>query len=42
MKKAFAVALALLITGCVEQTFTDQNKPAVATAENYQPSFLRF
>ena len=34
-------ALALLITGCTQQTFTVQNKPAVAPG-NHHPSFLRF
>ena len=28
MKKILATALALLITGCAQQTFTVQNKPA--------------
>ena len=28
MKNATATALALLITGCAQQTFTVQNKPA--------------
>ena len=38
-----ATALALLITGCVQQTFTVQNKPAaVAPKGNHHPSFLRF
>ena len=36
-------ALALLITGCAQQTFTVQNKPAaVAPKGNHHPSFLRF
>ena len=36
-----ATALALLITGCAQQTFTVQNKPAaVAPKENHHPSFL--
>ena len=35
-----ATALALLITGCAQQTFTVQNKPAaVAPKENHHPSF---
>ena len=34
-------ALALLITGCTQQTFTVQNKPAAVTREHH-PSFLRF
>ena len=38
-----ATALALLITGCAQQTFTVQNKPAaVAPKGNHHPSFLRF
>ena len=38
-----AVALALFITGCAQQTFTVQNKPAaVALKGNHHPSFLRF
>ena len=38
-----ATALALLITGCAQQTFTVQNKPAaVAIKGNHHPSFLRF
>ena len=43
MKKiATATALALLITGCAQQTFV-QNKPAaVAPKEIHHPSFLRF
>ena len=36
-----ATALALLITGCAQQTFTVQNKPA-AVAPKASPSFLRF
>ena len=44
MKKMLpATALALLITGCAQQTFTVQNKPAaVAPKGNHHPSFLRF
>ena len=42
-KMLLATALALLITGCTQQTFTVQNKPAaVAPKENHHPSFLRF
>ena len=37
-----ATALALLITGCAQQTFTVQNKPAVQHQRNHHPSFLRF
>ena len=39
-KMLLATALALLITGCTQQTFTVQNKPA-AVAPKYT-SFLRF
>ena len=45
MKKMLlaSTALALLITGCAQQTFTVQNKPtAVAPKETKHPSFLRF
>ena len=43
MKNATFTALALLITGCAQQTFTVQNKPAaVAPKGNHHPSFLRF
>ena len=44
MKKMLpATALALLITGCAQQTFTVQNKPAAVAIEgNHHPSFLRF
>ena len=42
-KMLLATALALLITGCAQQTFNVQNKPAaVATKGNHHPSFLRF
>ena len=42
-KMLLATALALLIAGCAQQTFTVQNKPAaVAPKENHHPSFLRF
>ena len=37
-----ATALALLITGCAQQTFTVQNKPAAVAQGNHHPSFLRF
>ena len=36
-KNATAIALALLITGCAQQTFTVQNKPA-AVAPKRKPS----
>ena len=43
MKKILlATALALLITGCAQQTFTIQNKPAAVAPKNHHPSFLRF
>ena len=41
MKNFLATALALLITGYAQQTFTVQNKPAAAQG-NHHPSFLRF
>ena len=41
-KMLLATALALLITGCAQQTFTVQSKPAVAPKETITPSFLRF
>ena len=37
-----ATALALLITGCAQQTFTVQNKPAAVAPKAHHPSFLRF
>ena len=37
-----ATALALLITGCAQQTFTVQRNALVATKGNHHPSFLRF
>ena len=39
-KMLLATALALLITGCAQQTFTVQNKPAAVTRRNHHPSFL--
>ena len=44
MKKMFlATALALLITGCAQQTFTVQNQTgSSSTKRNHHPSFLRF
>ena len=45
MKKltALATALALLITGCAQQTFTVQNKPAaVAPKGSHHHHFFRF
>ena len=42
-KMLLATALALLITGCAQQTFTVQNKPAASSTKgNHHPSFLRF
>ena len=41
-KMLLATALALLITGCAQQTFTVQNKPAAVAPETIAPSFLRF
>ena len=41
-KMLLASALALLITGCAQQTFTVQNKPAAVAPRNHHPSFLRF
>ena len=35
-----ATALALLITGCAQQTFTVQNKPAVAPKETNHHHFF--
>ena len=40
-KMLLATALALLITGCAQQTFTVQNKPAAVT-QNITHHFLRF
>ena len=43
MKNATATALALLITGCAQQTFTVQNKPAaVAPKETITHHFFKF
>ena len=41
-KMLLASALALLITGCAQQTFTVQNKPAAVAPKTITPSFLRF
>ena len=41
-KMLLATALALLITGCAQQTFTVQNKPTPSSTRNHHPSFLRF
>ena len=40
-KMLLATALALLITGCAQQTFTVQNKPAAVAQKPSHPSFLR-
>ena len=37
-----ATALACLLQGCAQQTFTVQNKPAAVAPRNHHPSFLRF
>ena len=43
MKKMLLAALAPLITGCAQQTFTVQNKTgSSSTKGNHHPSFLRF
>ena len=39
-KMLLATALALLITGCTQQTFTVQNKPGSSTKGNHHPSFF--
>ena len=39
-KMLLATALALLITGCTQQTFTVQNKPAVAPKETITHHFF--
>ena len=42
-KMLLATALALLITGCAQQTFTVQNKPAASSTKgNHHPSFSSF
>ena len=41
-KMLLATALALLITGCAQQTFAVQNKPAAVAPKEITPSFLRF
>ena len=35
MKKCYSLPLALLITGCAQQTFTVQNKPAAVAPGNH-------
>ena len=39
-KMLLATALALLVTGCAQQTFTVQNKPAVAPKETITHHFF--
>ena len=41
-KMLLATALALLITGCAQQTFTVQNKPAAVAPRKPSPSFSSF
>ena len=41
-KMLLATALALLITGCAQQTFTVQNKPAAVAPKTITHHFLRF
>ena len=40
-KMLLATALALLITGCAQQTFTEQQTGSSSTKGNHHPSFLR-
>ena len=40
MKKMLLATVALLITGCTQQTFTVQNKPAVAPKETITHHFF--
>ena len=40
MKKMLLAALALLITGCAQQTFTVQNKPAAVAPGNITHHFF--
>ena len=42
MKKCLATALALLITGCAQQTFTVQNKPAAVAQKKPSPIISSF
>ena len=39
-KMLLATALALLITGCAQQTFTVQNKPAAVAPRNHHHHFF--
>ena len=40
MKKMLLATLALLITGCAQQTFTVQNKPAAAPKAHHTHFFV--
>ena len=40
MKKCYSLLLAPLITGCAQQTFTVQNKPAAALKETITHHFF--
>ena len=40
MKKCYSLLLALLITGCAQQTFTVQNKPAAVAPETITHHFF--
>ena len=42
MKKMLLAALALLITGCAQQTFTCSKQTGSSSTGNHHPSFLRF
>ena len=42
MKKMLLAALALLITGCAQQTFTVQNKPAAVAPRKPSPIISSF
>ena len=42
MKKMLLAALALLITGCAQQTFTVQNKPAAVAPREPSPIISSF
>ena len=42
MKKCYSLLLALLITGCAQQTFAVQNKPAAATQRKPSPIISSF
>ena len=41
-KMLLATALALLITGCAQQTFTISKQTGSSSTRNHHPSFLRF